>query len=105
MPVRGILWVILTLAAAAAIGAGAPAPAAESAPPFWAFQPPADPPPPPVKDAAWPKSPLDYFILAGLESKGLSPAPPAQKHVLIRRATDRKRTRPPPRASAAGRSG
>ena len=30
---------------------------------FWAFQPPADTAPPAVKDAAWPLSPLDRFVL------------------------------------------
>ncbi|HUY36144.1 MAG TPA: DUF1553 domain-containing protein [Pirellulales bacterium] len=54
---------------------------------FWAFRPPADPPPPPVKNGAWPKGPLDHFILAGLEARGLWPAPPADKRALIRRAS------------------
>jgi mono/diheme cytochrome c family protein len=59
----------------------------ESEPAFWAFQPPSDPTPPDVSRTDWPKSPIDRFILAGLERKGLSPAPPAEKRVLIRRAT------------------
>ena len=37
---------------------------------FWAFQPPRDPPVPPVIDVAWPQSPLDHFVLAGLEARG-----------------------------------
>ncbi len=53
----------------------------------WAFQKPKDPPPPPVKDKRWIKSPIDQFILAKLEEKNLSPAPPADKRALIRRAT------------------
>ena len=32
-----------------------------------------DPPLPAVKDAAWPKSPIDRFVLAKLEAKGLHP--------------------------------
>jgi len=40
-----------------------------------------------VKDASWPKTAIDRFILAGLEAKGLKPAPPACKRTLIRRAT------------------
>ncbi|MDR3636483.1 MAG: DUF1553 domain-containing protein [Isosphaeraceae bacterium] len=58
-----------------------------NAPPFWAFQPPRDPHPPAVRDSGWPRSALDTFVLAGLERKGLAPAPQAQKRALIRRAT------------------
>jgi flagellar motor protein MotB len=53
---------------------------------YWAFKPPAKPPLPPVKNAAWPANPVDHFILAALEAKGLSPLEPADKRVLIRRA-------------------
>jgi len=54
---------------------------------FWAFQPVKDPPVPAVKNGAWPKSPIDNFILAKLEEKGITPAPPADKLTLLRRAT------------------
>ncbi len=54
---------------------------------FWAFVPPADPPVPDVRDNKWPAGPLDRFVLAGLESKGLRPAPPADKRTLLRRLT------------------
>jgi hypothetical protein len=54
---------------------------------FWAFQPMARPAPPEVKNEAWVKSPVDRFILAELEKKGLQPAPPADKLTLLRRAT------------------
>ena len=54
---------------------------------FWAFQPVKDAAPPKVKNASWSKSPLDQFILAELEKKGLSPAQPASKLALLRRAT------------------
>ena len=53
---------------------------------FWSFQPSHKPSLPEVRNKAWPKSPIDHFILARLEDKGLKPAPPADKRTLIRRA-------------------
>jgi cytochrome c553 len=53
----------------------------------WAFQRPADHPIPAVKDKSWAASPIDAFILAKLEEKGLRPAPAADRRTLIRRAT------------------
>ena len=52
----------------------------------WAFQPIRQPGRPPVKDAAWPRSPIDPFVLARLEAAGLTPSPPADRRTLIRRA-------------------
>jgi hypothetical protein len=54
---------------------------------LWSFVPPNRPPPPPVKRTAWPRNAIDYFILARLESEGLSPSPEADKTGLIRRLT------------------
>lgn len=54
---------------------------------FWAFQPVRKPSIPHVKDTRWPQSPIDYFILAQLESKGLRPTRPADKRTLLRRLT------------------
>ena len=54
---------------------------------FWSFQPVQDYPLPSVKQKDWPTAPIDYFILAKLEEKGLSPVPPADKRTLIRRAS------------------
>lgn len=51
----------------------------------WCWQPVAEPPVPTVKDASWPISVPDRFILAKLEDKGLKPAPPAAKQTLLRR--------------------
>lgn len=51
---------------------------------FWSFTPVARVEPPKVEGAA---SPIDAFIRAKLKEKGLSPAPPADKRTLIRRAT------------------
>ncbi len=54
---------------------------------FWAFRPVGAVRPPAVKGTRWPRSDLDRFILAGLEAKGLRPAPRADRRTLIRRAT------------------
>ncbi|MDX2152167.1 MAG: DUF1553 domain-containing protein [Bryobacteraceae bacterium] len=51
----------------------------------WAFVPPSKPKPPAVINAAWPKTPIDRFILAALEKQGLTPAPPADRRTLARR--------------------
>ena len=54
---------------------------------WWSWKPLAAPQPPQVRDAAWCRSPLDRFVLAKLESKGIAPAPEADRVALIRRAT------------------
>lgn len=54
---------------------------------YWAFQAIGDPKPPTVKDERWIQSPIDRFLLAELESRGLKPAEVADKRTLIRRAT------------------
>ncbi|MDX2032779.1 MAG: PSD1 and planctomycete cytochrome C domain-containing protein [Blastocatellia bacterium] len=54
---------------------------------FWSFQPMKQTTPPQVKNAAWVKSPIDRFILQKLEGKGISPAAPADRLTLLRRAT------------------
>jgi len=81
------------------VSQGAPWPNAASAPAHegvvserrsanhWSFHPVRRPALPVVKDRAWVKSPIDAFILAGLEKKGLHPAPPADRRTLLRRAT------------------
>ena len=53
----------------------------------WAFQPVHLPAVPSVEDAAWVKNPIDAFVLAELESRGLKPSPPADRRTLIRRVT------------------
>jgi len=53
----------------------------------WAFKPVAKPAIPAVKNKAWVQTPLDAFVLAKLEEKGLKPSPAADKRTLIRRAT------------------
>ncbi|MCI0457504.1 MAG: DUF1549 domain-containing protein, partial [Gemmataceae bacterium] len=51
----------------------------------WAWQPVRAQAPPPVKDVSWPRSPVDHFLLAKLEAKGLAPAPSTDRRTLIRR--------------------
>jgi hypothetical protein len=53
----------------------------------WAFVPPSRPPLPKVKNTAWPKEPLDHFILARLEREGLQPSAEAERTILLRRVT------------------
>ncbi|MCI0361837.1 MAG: PSD1 and planctomycete cytochrome C domain-containing protein [Planctomycetaceae bacterium] len=53
---------------------------------FWSFQPLAAVEPPAVKNEAWVRNPIDRFVLAKLEEKGLTPSPAAERRVLIRRA-------------------
>ncbi len=59
----------------------------EEARKFWSFQPPKEPVLPWVKNRRWARTPVDRFILAKLEEKGLTPAPRADKITWLRRAT------------------
>ena len=52
----------------------------------WAFHKP-EPVAPPVTASGWVRSPVDAFILAKLQEKGLAPAPPADRRTLLRRVT------------------
>ncbi len=53
----------------------------------WAFVKPSRPALPNVNQNDWARNPIDRFILAQLEAKGLSPSPRASKESLIRRVT------------------
>ncbi len=52
---------------------------------YWAYRPLKRPVSPKVKNAAWVRNPIDAFILAKLEEKGLTPAEPADRVALARR--------------------
>jgi len=52
---------------------------------YWAFQAVQSHPVPMVSLKNWPKRPIDYFILAKLESKNLKPAIKADQNTLLRR--------------------
>lgn len=54
---------------------------------YWSFQPLAAVELPRVNDQDWVRSPIDTFILQGLESAGLQPNPPSDKVTYIRRVT------------------
>lgn len=53
----------------------------------WAFQPVVQPSLPVVKNPGWISSPLDSFILAKLEAKGVAASAEADRRTLIRRVT------------------
>ena len=53
----------------------------------WAFRALTPVRPPEVKNASWTRTPIDRFILARLESKGLAPARPLDRGQLIRRVS------------------
>src|SRR6267154_446490 len=97
---RRVNWSVKTklgcccLALAGGLATGMAAPSENSEVAFtskerahWAFQRNAHPKPPKVEQTDWVRNSIDAFILAGLETKGLRPAPPADKITLIRRAT------------------
>ena len=54
---------------------------------FWSFKPLSQAAPPTPKQQDWAINPIDQFVLANLEKNGLTPAPPAEKTTLLRRAT------------------
>jgi mono/diheme cytochrome c family protein len=54
---------------------------------YWAYKAIANHTIPTVKNKDWVKTPIDAFILAKLEAKGLTPSAQAEKLTLIRRAT------------------
>ncbi len=57
---------------------------------FWSFQPLKDEPVPQITDRKyrhWAKTPIDHFVLVRMEQEGLTPAAPADRRTLIRRAT------------------
>jgi len=51
----------------------------------WAFVAPKQAPLPKVRQTAWPRNAIDYFVLARLEAEGLRPSPRADRTTLVRR--------------------
>src|SRR3954467_7170637 len=54
---------------------------------WWSLKPLARPVVPGVRQRGWPHNPVDAFLLAKLEAKGLSPSPEADRLTLLRRVT------------------
>lgn len=54
---------------------------------WWSFRAVVKPAVPTVKNTAWVRTPVDAFVLASLEAKGLAPNPPADRRTLLRRAS------------------
>ena len=79
-----VLLVVLLLGSPDAAGADSsvkkPAPQ-----PNWAFRPLTHPVVPTPSNAAWSTNAIDRFLLAALDERGLSPAPPAEPRALARR--------------------
>jgi len=62
--------------------------AQEAAKKHWSYQPIKMVTPPVVQDAGrWGRTPVDQFILAGLEAKKIAPSPAATRRTLLRRST------------------
>ncbi len=51
----------------------------------WALAPPEKPSLPEIDREGWARNPIDRFVAARLEEKGLTPSPPADRRTLIRR--------------------
>jgi hypothetical protein len=51
----------------------------------WAFAPPVRPAVPEVRNRPWVRNPVDAFVAAGHEKRGLRPAPEADRRTLLRR--------------------
>ncbi len=89
---KGVYVAVMLAVASSVIGAetdSKPAPAAAKAgvPNGWAYQPVKAPEPPAVKQGKWVRTPIDAFVLARLEEKGIKPSPEADRATFIRRAT------------------
>ncbi|MFO0950026.1 MAG: DUF1553 domain-containing protein [Isosphaeraceae bacterium] len=61
----------------------------------WALVKPNPGPLPTVKNTAWPRNGIDYWVLARLEQEGLKPGPEADRFTLLRRASLDLRGLPP----------
>ncbi|GIW99585.1 MAG: cytochrome c [Pirellulaceae bacterium] len=58
----------------------------KSASDWWAMQPLSTAPPPDVAGDSWSRTPIDRFVYAKMQEHGITPAPPADRWTLVRRA-------------------
>ena len=87
LPLSLALALGLVALSAPATAAG-PEPSATAPAKAWSpYQPVQPPEVPAVKQRAWVRQPIDSFVLAQLEAKGLKPSPDADRATFIRRAT------------------
>lgn len=63
--------------------------------PHWSYIPPERKEPPQVEKKDWGRNPVDGFVLARLERRGLAPMPEADQHTLLRRLSFDLRGLPP----------
>ncbi|MCX7094610.1 MAG: DUF1549 and DUF1553 domain-containing protein [Methylobacter sp.] len=54
---------------------------------LWSYQPVKAPAEPALNNKTWVRTPIDAFVLAPLEAKGLTPSPDADRAAFVRRAT------------------
>ena len=67
----------------------------------WSLVPPRRPEVPQVTNRAWPRNPIDAFVLAALEARQLAPSPEADRATLVRRLSLDLTGLPPDPAQAA----
>ncbi len=60
---------------------------ADEARQWWSLQPVRQVTPPAVRMMSWPQNEIDHFVLAEQEPRGFTPAPPADRRTLLRRAS------------------
>ena len=85
--IRGLGWVAIlgALLGSPADGLGGARSTRLKGRSHWAFQPVKRPAVPDVRNSAWVRTPVDAFVLAELELRGIKPAPAADRRTLLRR--------------------
>lgn len=105
MPQGAAAWSAEQIAAVAhwiEAGARVPADLSDSAgATHWAYRAPQRHPLPTVQRGDWVRDPIDAFVLAALEARGLEPAPPADWDALLRRVALDLTGLPPPDSARA----